>query len=151
MRHRMIAIVLLALSVVVSGCGEDSNAPYFEFAGGGFIFNYRNAEHYYGFVVRPKRSLPADAILEAHLEMPGGRPPLVLTEPVTPGRLQYMFRTGNLRGIVKDHPYRAVLKLIDGKTGAELGRVEKTFATEVDQSSLPQDPLVIGPGYQQPQ
>ena len=151
MRHFMKIVVLLSLAVLQSGCEDNKNAPYFEFAGGGFIFNYRNAEHYYGFVARPKRGLPDDAVLEAHFEMPGGRPPLVLTEPVRPGRLQYMFRTGHLLGIVKGHPYKVVLKLVDGKTGTELGHVEKTFATEVDQASLPEEPLVIGPGYQQPQ
>lgn len=151
MRHVMKFLMLLAVGILQSGCGEDRDAPYFEFAGGGFIFNYRNAENYYGFVARPKRRLPEDAILEAHFEMPGGRPNLVLSEPVRPGRLQYMFRTGNLLGIVKGHPYKVVLKLVDGKTGTELGRVEKTFATEVDQALLPRKPLVIGPGYQQPQ
>ena len=151
MRQVIVMVLLVALGVIQSGCEEDKTAPYFEFAGGGFIFNYRNAEHYYGFVARPKRTLPQDAVIEAHFEMPGGRPPLVLTEPVRPGRLQYMFRTGHLLGIVKGHPYKVVLKLVDGKTGIALGQIEKTFATEVDQASLPREPLVFGPGYQQPQ
>lgn len=147
----IVIIMLVFLTGLLSGCEDDKDTPYFEFVGGGFIFNYRIAEHYYGFVARPKRALPDDALLEVHFEMPGGRPPLVLTEPVRPGRLQYMFRTGHLQGIVKGHPYKAVLRLIDGKTGNEIGRNEKTFSTEVDQATLPRDPLVIGPAYQQPQ
>ena len=58
--------------------------------------------------------------------------------------------TAQLNGIVKDHPYRAVLRIIDGATGTEIARYEKTFKTAVDQSTLPDDPLVVGPAYQQP-
>ena len=143
-------VMAVLLGATLSACGEDASTPYFEFVGGGFIFNYRNAEHYYGFVARPKKALPEDARLEAQFEVPGDAPPLVIKEPVRPGQLQYMFRTGHLQGIVKNHPYKAVLRLIDGKTGEEIASYEKTFATEADQSSLPAEPLAIGPAYQQP-
>ena len=142
--------IAMVLAVLLSGCGDDSTTPYFEFVGGGFIFNYRNAEHYYGFVARPKKALPDNAKIEVRFEVPGNAPPLVISEPVTPGRLQYMFRTGHLQGIVKGHPYKAVLRLIDATTGQEIAAYEKTFATEADQSTLPDKPLTIGPAYQQP-
>lgn len=142
--------MLAGLSLLLAACGDDSATPYVEFVGGGFIFNYRNAELYYGFVARPKKALPEGAVLEAQFEIPGTAEPLVIREPVRQGRLQYMFRTGHLQGIVKDHPYKAVIRLIDGKTGNEIARYEKTFRTQVDQSTLPDQPLTVGPGYQQP-
>jgi hypothetical protein len=147
---RLLAPAIAASAFLLAACSDEQATPYLEFIGGGFVFNYRNAELYYGFVARPKKPLPEGARLEAEFEVPIG-PPLVISEPVRPGQLQYMFRTGHLRGIVKNHPYRAVLRLIDTKTGAEIARYEKTFATEVDQSTLPDRPLVVGPGYQQPE
>jgi hypothetical protein len=138
--------VVVALTVLLAACGDDAATPYLEFAGGGFIFNYRTADHYYGFVARRKKALPEGSRIEARFEVPAGEE--VVIQDVRSGQLQYMFRTGDLEGIVKNHPYRAVLRLIDGKTGAEIARYERTFRTDVDQTSLPREPLVIGPAYQ---
>jgi hypothetical protein len=150
MRTSRRLVLLLAISSLLTGCGDDASTPYVEFVGGGFIFNYRTANHYYGFVVRPKKPLPEGSKLEARFEVPGGGPEQVIEQPSRPGQLQYVFQTGDLDGIVKDHPYKATLRIIDGTTGAEIARYEKTFRTEVDQSALPEDPLVVGPGYQKP-
>lgn len=150
MKLPSMSALLLAASLLIA-CEDNSKTPYLEFAGGGFIFNYRNADAYYGFVVRPKKPLPERSLLEARFEMPGGAPDYVVTTKPAPGQLQYMFKTDTLRGIVKGHDYKAVIRLVDGATGAEIARYEKTFHTDVDQASLPDKPLVVGPAYQQPQ
>lgn len=144
----MTGAVALAAGLALAACEDDTAKPHLEFAGGGFVFNYRNADHFYGFVARQRKPLPEGSILEARFEVPGGEETVRL--PAQPGQLQYSFKTGNLRGIVKDHPYRATLILRDGKTGAEIARYEKSFATSVDQASLPDKPLVVGPGYAEP-
>lgn len=146
-RHGL--LLALGFTALLAGCGDDSAKPYLEFVGGGFIFNYRTADHYYGFVVRQKKPLPDGSKLEARFEVPGG-PEQVVEQASRPGQLQYVFQTGDLQGIVKGHPYKAVLRVLDGATGAEIAKYEKSFKTDVDQSTLPEDPLVIGPGYQQP-
>ncbi len=143
-------LLLLACAGLLAGCEDDAAKPYVEFVGGGFIFNYRTANHYYGFVVRQKKPLPEGSKLEARFEVPDGAPEQVIEQPSRPGQLQYVFQTGDLRGIVKGHPYKASLRILDGTTGAELASYEKTFKTDVDQSALPEDPLVVGPGYEQP-
>jgi hypothetical protein len=140
-------VIFIAASLLAA-CEDNSKAPYLEFAGGGFIFNYRNADAYYGFVVRPKKPLPEGSVLEARFEVPGGAPDYIVTTTAAPGQLQYMFKTDTLRGIVKGHDYRAVIRIIDGTTSAEIARYEKTFRTDVDQASLPDKPLVVGPAYQ---
>jgi hypothetical protein len=136
-----------ALALSLAACGEDASAPYLEFAGGGFIFNYRNAEAFYGFVARPLRTLPEGSVIEARLEMPGAAEPFVTSEKAVPGQLQYSFKTPFLTGIEKDHEYKAVMRLLDG-SGKELARYERSFHTDVDQARLPSKPLVVGPGYQ---
>ena len=69
--------VALALAITLSACGEDASSPYLDFAGGGFIFNYRNAEAFYGFVAKPLRRLPEGAVIEARFDMPGNAAPFV--------------------------------------------------------------------------
>lgn len=145
MRHLAWLVVFLCL---LTGCKEDANAPYLEFAGGGFIFNYRNAEAFYGFVVKPLRSLPDGSVIEAQFEVPQSSTPYVVTQTVEPGMLQFSFRSPDLKGVEKGHPYKAVMRLLASPAGPEIARYERTFHTDVDQASLPQKPLVVGPGYQ---
>jgi hypothetical protein len=140
--------VSLLAGLALTACEDDTAKPYLEFAGGGFVFNYRNADHFYGFVARQKKPLPEGSVIEVRFEVPGGEE--MLSRSSRPGQLQYSFQTGNLRGIVKDHPYTATLILRDGKTGTEIARYQKTFVTSVDQASLPDKPLVVGPGYAKP-
>lgn len=140
-----IAVMLGVLLPLLAACRDDSG-PYLEFAGGGFIFNYRIADDYYGFVAQVKKPLPDGGRLEAVFDLPGGQSDSQSTE-VRDGQFQYMFRSPNLRGIEKNHPYKAVL-IVRDKAGAEVARYEHSFATDVDQATLPGDPLVVGPGYQ---
>ncbi|MBI3673159.1 MAG: hypothetical protein HY245_07045, partial [Rhizobiales bacterium] len=51
-------LLALAPALVLTACGDDSTTPYLEFAGGGFVFNYRSANHFYGFVARQKKPVP---------------------------------------------------------------------------------------------
>lgn len=141
-RRRLLLLAVLGLA----GCGEDPSTPYLEYAGGGFVFNYRTANHYYGFVVRQKRPLPEGGRLEVRFELPGGQEEKA-AEKIVPGRLQYKFQTGDIDGIEANHPYKAVLVLLDAE-GKEIERLEHSFKTDVEQSSLPAKPLVVGPGYQ---
>ena len=143
--------LVIALTGLLLGCQEDASTPYVEFVGGGFIFNYRTANHYYGFVVRQKKPLPEGSRLEARFEVPGRELEQVVEQPMRRGQLQYVFQTEDLDGIVKDHPYKATLRILDGTTGAVVASYQTTFKSSVDQSTLPKGPLVVGPGYQQPQ
>jgi hypothetical protein len=143
----MRAIVpVLAVMALLAGCKEDANQPYLAYAGGGFVFNYRNADHYYGFVAKPLRPLPEGSVVEAEFEVPGDANTYVTREPAVFGRLQYVFRTPALRGIVKDKEYRTVLRVVSAD-GKELASYTRSYHTDVDQASLPDKPLVIGPGY----
>jgi len=145
MRHfAWLVVVMCALM----GCKEDPNSPYLEFIGGGFIFNYRNADAYYGFVAKPLRTLPEGSIIEAQFELPNMAEPYVETQKTAPGMMQFSFRTPELAGIEKGHPYKVVMRLLAAPGGAEIARYEATFSSDVAQASLPSKPLVVGPGYQ---
>ena len=108
--------LILALSLALSGCGEDTPPPYLEFAGGGFIFNYRNAEAFYGFVAKPKRRLPDGATIEATLRHAGGRRAFRHhRESRARARCNIASRRPSLTGIEKSRDYKAVMRLIEAR------------------------------------
>ncbi|MFZ5675768.1 MAG: hypothetical protein ACOZAM_22650 [Pseudomonadota bacterium] len=140
-------ILGLLAALLLTACGEDPNAPYLSFAGGGFVFNYRNAEAFYGFVAKPLRTLPEGGTIEAQFEVPGSPEPAKVTEKIVTGQVQYAFKSPGLTGIQPKRDYKAVMRLLDSQ-GKEVARYEQNFHTDVDQSTLPNQPLVVGPGYE---
>lgn len=136
------------LLAALVACSEGGDGPYFEFLGGGFVFNYRLAQAEYGFVVKRLRALPAGSILEARLENPAGGEPFVLREPAAWDRLEYVFRSPPVEGVKAGRDYRVELRLIDGASGRVRATYARTFRSDVDQSVLPERPPVVGPGYQ---
>ena len=138
-----------AIAVLLLGCAEDPDKPYLEFAGGGFIYNYRLATADYGFVVRVVKKLPAGTIIEAEFEDPAGGPPIVIRQSARPTRLSYKFETPPVTGIKAGRDYRVEVRLVDPDSSEVFARYSKTFHADVDQDILPEKPPVVGPGYQQ--
>lgn len=143
---RATALLLLA-ALSLAGCGEDASKPYLVFAGGGFVYNYRIGEAFYGFVARPERTLPEGAVIEARFENPSGGDRIVVAQPAKAGQLQYSFKTPPLKGIRDGHDYQVELRVLNPETGGTYATYSKTFRTDVDQSTLPDKPLVLGPTY----
>lgn len=147
---RVLKLLSVTLAVLLTGCSgsESDDRPYFEFIGGGFIFNYRLAEADYGFVVKPVRRIPAGTILEAVFENPNGGEPIVVRHTAKWGRLQYVFRTPPVQGVKANRDYKVELRLLDPKDKRVIAAYSKSFRSDVDQSILPERPPVVGPGYQ---
>jgi hypothetical protein len=140
------AVAVLALTALLfAGCDTDKGPPI-AIEGGGFIFNYRIAEVFYGVSVKPLRKLQPGTMLEAEFDDPAGGPPIRVSEPITGGKLAYALRTPPLSGVKADRDYRVVVvaKSADGK---EIGRAERLFRSSIDQEVNPEKPLTIGPGY----
>jgi hypothetical protein len=126
---------------------DGGDKPWLEIEGGGFIFNYRIAEVFYGVSVRPMRRLAEGTIIEAEFENPSGGPPFVVRETVAGRRLAYSLRSPPLDGVRKDQPYRVVVRVRESGTERELARLEQSFKSDLDQSILPERPLTVGPGH----
>ncbi len=139
-------ISYLAAFGLLSATACVDQSQYLEIAGGGFIFNYRNATAMYGVILMPRRDPPPGAVIEASFENPAGGDPIVLSRAARGGG-RIVLQTPPLSGIEKDRPYHVVV-LLKSAVGEELLRMEKNFVSEVDQSILPDKPLAIGPGYQ---
>ena len=140
-------LALLVIVALLAGC-DDQDQPYVKFEGGGFMFNYRIAEAFYGFSLRPMRKLPAGPVLEAEFEDPSGGPAFHERQTVGEPKLRYLFRTPALKGIRANVPYRAKILVRQAGTGSLLATYERTFTSDADQSELPEIPLVPGPAYQ---
>ena len=147
-RPRIVAVsAALALLLAAASCGREDDSPYVEIVGGGFIFNYRNAEASYGIVAKPLRGLPEGGRLIARFENPAGGAPIEVSQPTAGRRERFKFETPPVSGVAKGHAYKVVLTLADA-SGATLQTIEKSYASTLDQSVLPERPLAIGPGYQ---
>ncbi len=137
-----------ALAAMLTSCADGSDKPYLEFAGGGFIYNYRLATADYGFVVRRVKKIPAGTIIEAEFENPSGGPPIILRQTAQLTRLSYKFETPPVTGIKAGGNYQVEVRLINPDSNEVFARYSKTFHAELDQDILPEKPPVVGPGYQ---
>lgn len=126
------------------GC-EDASKPPLTMAGGGFIFNYRIAEVFYGVSLKPQRQIAVGAVLEGEFEDPAGGPNLIVREVLGAPQRIYALQTPALKGVKAGRPYRVEVRLIEG--GKITGRLERTITSELDQDMIPDAPLTIGPGY----
>ena len=143
-----IALVLAGLAAAACSGGEEGD--YLSIGGGGFIFNYRLAEAYYGVTLQPERAAPEGSVIEARFDNPAGGAPIVMTKPARPGPGRITFDTPPVKGVVKGRPYRVEVVLRDAR-GAELQRLERSFMSNLDQTILPERPLTVGPGYHRPE
>ncbi|WP_299621446.1 hypothetical protein [Pelagibius sp.] len=148
---KLLTPVLVSLGLGLAACDDQgktaADAPYLEITGGGFVFNYRVADAYYGFVARPLRSLPEGASLEARFEDPAGGPRYLERQPAAENALRYSFRSPPLQGIEADRPYAVELRLIAADRKTVLQSLTRTYTSQLDQEVNPEKPLTVGPGY----
>lgn len=143
---RLAGSILWLAMLLLAGC-DDAGKPAASFAGGGFMFNYRIGEAFYGVVIKTEKELPAQAVIEAEFQDPGGGKPIMVSEKIRSNQRKYLLRTPPLKGIEKDVPYKVVVKILDEPRGEVIERLERTFKSDIDQSIMPEGPLVIGPGF----
>lgn len=141
-------LVIFTLSILLGGCAEEDK-PHVAFEGGGFIFNYRIAEAYYGINLRPMRRLRPGTVLEVEFENPSGGEPYLVRRTVGAPKLRYTMRTPPVQGVKGDRDYRIIVR-VRSHDGTLLATYTKSVHSDLDQSFLPKAPLVVGPGYHRP-
>lgn len=129
--------------------GDDTDRPFLAMEGGGFVFNYRIAEATYGLVARVERTIPAGTRILTTFENPAGGAPIEQEQTAREGLSKLVLKSPPVEGVVAGRPYAVQVRLLS-PAGEEIGRMETTFTSNIDQSVMPKAPLTEGPGYQVP-
>jgi hypothetical protein len=126
---------------------DPANKPFLEILGGGFVFNYRIADNFYGFTALVSRPLESGSIIEARFENPEGGEPLVVRERVSPMTNRYPMRTPPLRGVEAHKPYKVTIRVLDREETREIWSTTRSYSSQISDAKTPDKPLTIGPGY----
>jgi hypothetical protein len=138
-------IVLCSLILLMSGCQRDTE-KLVEVSGHIFVFNYRVATATALVTLQKTGPLPEGATAVAAFEDPAGGPAIIVEEKIFPAWEKVALQSPNLRCVRKDRPYAVTVRLRDA-SGRELQVLTTQLISDVDQSVLPEKPLVVGPGY----
>ena len=129
---------------------DPAETPLLQIVGGGFIFNYRIAEVYYGFTAVVSKPLESGSIIEARFEDPRGAEAHVVRERVSPMTDKYPLRSPPVRGVEAGKPYTVDIRVLDRQGEKELWSATRTYASQISDKVVPDAPLTVGPGYHQP-
>ena len=137
---------ILILAFLLAGCGESGPVDYLKIAGGGIQFNYRVSEASMVVIAQQVHPLPEGSQVEALFDIPGTNTRESVVLPAMEGKLTYRLQSQKLMNIAKDTPYKVTIRLLD-KDGKELDHKDTTYHSDVDQSTLPDKPLVQDPAF----
>lgn len=149
---RTVIIVAVALLLPLFALGwmtreDPANKPLLNILGGGFMFNYRIAEVYYGFTAVVQKPLPYGSIIEATFENPAGGAGLVVRTRVAADTNTYSLRSPPLRGVGAGKPYTVAIRVFDRQQTEVLWSRDMAFKSQVSEAIMPDQPLTVGPGY----
>lgn len=142
----------LALLVVLGAVGwatreDPATKPYLRLLGGGFMFNYRVADVYYGFTAVVQRPLPTGSIIEAAFEDPAGGAAHVVRQRVGTDTERYSLRSPPVRGVEAGKPYHVAIRVLDREEKTTIWSGEVAFTSQISDTVVPDKPLTVGPGY----
>lgn len=147
-----LAAGVIALAAVLFAIGwltreDPAGKPYLRIAGGGFIYNYRIADVFYGFTAYVLKPLPAGSWLVAEFEDPAGGAPLVVETRMHARSAKYGVRSPGIRGVKAGRPYHVSIKVYDYTRSRLIWSDQRQFVSQIDDTVVPDKPLTIGPGY----
>jgi hypothetical protein len=145
-KSKFVAVVLF-FAVVLSGCKDESRTGYVELTGRVFIFNPRVATATYVVSLGILKPLPNGARIEAEFDNPAGGENIKLAQFVRNVAGKVAIESPNLHCIKKGKRYAFSVRLLDA-SGATLQTVSSSIESTLDQSILPDAPLVVGPAYE---
>ena len=141
-------LVFLAFSIVLlAGCRDESRpGKPFEISGKLFVFNYRVATATYLVTLKPLGPVEDGQTAVATFEDPAGGPPIVVRQRIWPKLDKTVLESPALRCVAKDRPYAVTIR-IEGADSTVRQEITTAITSNLDQSVLPDRPLVVGPVY----
>ena len=145
----MAAVALLAVLAAIGWATrqDPQDKPLLAILGGGFMFNYRVAEVFYGFTAQVTKPLETGSVIESRFENPAGGDDLVVRERVSPMTDRYELRSPPIRGVEAKRPYHVAVRVLDRTESKELWATTLNFTSQISDEVVPDKPLIIGPGY----
>jgi hypothetical protein len=139
-------IVTAAMLLVLVGCRDQSSGSYVQLTGRIFVFNYRVATATYVVTYEKLQPVPDGAVMLTEFDDPAGGEVIEVKQKVWPKIDKIAVSSPPIFCIVKDKPYTFKSTLFD-PNGARLQEISGTVISSLDQTVLPDRPLVVGPGY----
>ncbi|HCL66867.1 MAG TPA: hypothetical protein DIC56_18935 [Rhizobium sp.] len=144
MTNRLRIILLLCALIPLAACQRD--AEHLSVNGKVFIFNIRLARAYYVLTLNRLDGVPDGAVVTAEFENPAGGPPLVSTQKVFPKMTRIDLQSPSLECVVAGKPY-AIKVTLRAPDGTAMQVLETTLSSTLDQTVMPEKPLVRGAAY----
>ena len=137
---------IFALIALLGGCRESGKDDYLALNGKVFIFNYRVATATYVVTFAIVRPVPEGSMVVAVFDNPNGGEPFRVEEKVWTKTGKVALESPPLTCVAKGKPYAFSVSLL-GPDKTVLQRIGSTLTSTLDQSILPDRPLVVGPVY----
>ena len=141
-------IGLLLAAGALGACRDQvGEGQYFAISGKLFEFNYRLAKATYIVTLNPLQPVEEGQVAIASFENPAGGEPIVIEQKIWPKLAHVTLESPPLTCVVKDKPYAVSIK-IQAADGTVKQTLDTTITSSLDQSILPDRPLVVGPVYE---
>ncbi|MDX8432042.1 MULTISPECIES: hypothetical protein [Mesorhizobium] len=145
---RSIVLGAALLTVAVLGaCRDSGKEQLFAISGKLFEFNYRLGIATYVVTLNPLRPMGEGQVAVVSFQNPAGGDPIIVNQKIWPKLPHITLTSPPLTCVVKDKPYSISIRIEDAN-GTLLQSFETTLTSSMDQSVLPDRPLVVGPVYE---
>jgi hypothetical protein len=132
--------------VMLAACSDETRQSYLSLSGRLFIFNPRVASATYVVTLAVNKTLPEGSRVIATFDNPAGGAPLLVNQKIISAQQKISLESPNLTCIKKGRRY-AFQVILQDAAGKELQRVDSSIESTLDQSIMPDAPLVEGPAY----
>jgi len=142
-----LTVLAIAVSAGFLSCRDTGGeGEHFALSGKLFVFSYRDAKATMLVTLEPVRPMRAGQTAVATFEDPAGSEPIVVRQRIFPRSEKTTIESPPLYCVVKDKPYTISIA-IEEADGAVVQTITTTLTSNLDQTVLPDLPLVVGPGY----
>jgi hypothetical protein len=141
-----LALMVFGLLAVASCRDEGGENDYFAISGKLFEFNYRMAYAIYVVTLNPLQPMKEGQVAVGTFENPAGGEAIVVRQKIWPKLPHVTVESPPLSCVVKDKPYAVSIRIEDAD-GSVVQTLDTTITSSLDQTVLPDKPLVTGPVY----
>jgi hypothetical protein len=139
--------MILAAAAALGACRDSGEGELFAISGKLFEFNYRLGIATYVITLNPLRPMGEGQVAVVRFQNPAGGDPLEVRQKIWPKLPHITLTSPPLTCVMKDRTYAVSIRIEDAN-GELLQALDTTLTSSMDQSILPDEPLVTGPVYE---